>query len=256
MDFTFSLVVNNTPIYKIMPLKWFKVMLEEKRNTLMRPSSWDDPYEMNYSNSVIVTGKGELALDASHWFGQCWSLCEESAIMWQAFKKTQEPYVKIKIRAFDLVGELKSKDDGLRISILEHVRYFNPNIYDYKKAINDCVSMHQWPKNFLSRGLTFAELYPLYSLLTKRDVFKHEEEVRLLLFDKSSSKSQESISYPFNPDILKEVVIDPWTSLDDDKYKKIESELREFLPEDKTVIRKSEIFSDSSKFSIRFTSSD
>ena len=172
--------------------------------------------------------------------------------MWQAFKKSPEPYVKIKIHAFDLVGELKSNDDGLRISILEHVRYFNPNISDYEEALKDCVSMHQWPQNFLSRGVTCAELYPLYSLLTKRDVFKHEEEVRLLLFDKSSLKSQESISYPFNPDIIKEVVIDPRASLDDDIFKKIKSELREYLPEDKTVIRKSEIFSDSSKFSIRY----
>ena len=235
-----------------MPLKRLKEMVEEKRNTLVSPSLWEDPYEMNYSNSVIVTEKGDLPLDASHWFGQCWSLCEESAIMWQAFKKSPEPYVKIKIHAFDLVGELKSNDDGLRISILEHVRYFNPNISDYEEALKDCVSMHQWPQNFLSRGVTCAELYPLYSLLTKRDVFKHEEEVRLLLFDKSSLKSQESISYPFNPDIIKEVVIDPRASLDDDIFKKIKSELREYLPEDKTVIRKSEIFSDSSKFSIRY----
>ena len=252
MDFSVSFVVNNTPIYRIMPLKRIKGMVEEKRNTLMRPSSWDDPHEMNNSNSVIVTEKGNVPLDASHWFGQCWSLCEESAIMWQAFKKSQEPYVKIKIHAFDLVRELKSKDDGLRISVLGYVRDFNPNISDYEKALKDCMSMHQWPQNFLSKGVTIAELFPLYSLLTKRDVFKHEEEVRLLLFDKSSSESQESISYPFNPDVLKEVVIDPWTSLDDDKYVKIESELREYLPEDKTVIRKSEVFSDSSKFSIRY----
>ena len=35
-------------------------------------------------------------MDASHWFGQCWSACKESALMWQAFKKNKEPYVKIK----------------------------------------------------------------------------------------------------------------------------------------------------------------
>jgi len=252
MDFRISFVLHNTPIYKIISLKWFKVMLKEKRNTLMRPSSWDDPHEMNYSNSVIATEKGDVPLDTSHWFGQCWSLCEESAIMWQAFKKTQEPYVKIKIHAFDLVAELKSKDDGLRISILDHVRYFKPNISDYEEALKDSMSMHQWPQNFLSKGVTFAELYPLYNLLAKRDVFKHEEEVRLLLFDKSSSESQESISYQFNPDIIKEIVIDPWTSLDDNKYKKIEIGLREYLPEDKTVIRRSEVFSDSNKFSTRY----
>lgn len=235
-----------------MPLKWFKVMLEEKRNTLMRPSSWDDPYEMNYSNSVIVTGKGELALDASHWFGQCWSLCEESAIMWQAFKKTQEPYVKIKIHASDLIKEIKSTDDGLHIFVLSYVKYFEPNISSYKETLEDIISKHQWPSNFLSRGATFEELYPLYNLLTKRDVFKHEEEVRLLLFDKSSSSDIEFFSYPFDPSTIKDVVVDPWTSKNHNAFMEIKNRLGKYLPREKTDIRKSEIFNDSCKYSTRY----
>lgn len=236
-----------------MPLKRLKGMVEEKRNTLVSPSLWEDPYEMNYSNSVIVTEKGDLPLDASHWFGQCWSLCEESAIMWQAFKKSQEPYVKIEIHACDLIRELQSKDDGLRISILEHVRYFKPNKSNYEEVLKDCMLMHQWPQNFLSRGVTYADLYPLYSLLTKRDVFKHEEEVRLLLFDKSAVEAQKFVSYPFNPATIKEVVIDPWTSTNEKRYMEIVTELRNSLPSKTTDIRKSEIFSDSNKIVTRYS---
>lgn len=252
MNFTLSLVASNTPIYRIMPFKWFKVMVEEKRNTLMRPSSWDDPYEMNYSNSVIITENGDLHLDASHWFGQCWSLCEESAIMWQAFKKTQEPYVKIKIHASGLIKEIKSKNGGLRIFILSYVKYFKPNKSNYIKTLEDIISMHQWPHNFLSRGATFAELYPLYNLLTKRNVFKHEEEVRLLLFDKSSSTDVKFVSYPFDPSTIKEVVIDPWTSQSHNLFLDIMSNLRRYLPEEKTDICKSDIYSDSCKFSTQY----
>ena len=72
-------------------------MVEKKCNTLLRPSTWDDPYEMNYSNSVIATQQGDIPLTAQYWFGQSWSLCEESIIMWQAFKRSDEPYVKIKV---------------------------------------------------------------------------------------------------------------------------------------------------------------
>ena len=235
-----------------MPLKWFKVMVEEKSNTLFRPSTWDDPHETNYSNSVIATEQGDALLDASHWFGQCWSICKESAIMWQAFKKDKETYVKIKIDAYNLIKGLVNQDDNLRIAVLEYMRYFKPNITDYKEKLNEVMTLHLWPKNFIIQGVTLAELYPVYNLLTKRDVFKHEEEVRLLLFDKSSSDNQKSVSYSFNPAKIKEVIIDPWTSLDESKFNEIKSELRRNLPSESTEILKSEIFSDSSKFVTRY----
>ena len=252
MDYKISFVLDKTPLYRIMSLKWFKVMINEKSNTLFRPSTWDDPHETNYSNSVIVTKQGDVPLDASHWFGQCWSTCKESAIMWQAFKKDEAPYVKIKIDASSLIKGLVEQDNSLRIAILEYIRYFKPTTNDYIEKIYDIMEMHQWHANFLKRGVTLAELYPMHNLLTKRDVFKHEEEVRLLLFDKSSSEKQQSVSYPFDPTNIKEVVIDPWTSLNDDKFNEIKSELHQFLPSETTEIQKSEIFSDSSKFATRF----
>jgi len=252
MDYKISWVLNSTPLFRIMPLKWLKVMVEEKRNTLFRPSTWEDPHETNYSNSVIATEQGDVPLDASHWFGQCWSTCKESALMWQAFKKNKEPYVKIRVDAFSLIKGLIEQDKSLRIAVIEYIRYFKPIIYDYKEKLNEIIELHLWPKNFIKQGATFAELYPLYNLLTKRDVFKHEEEVRLLLFDKSSSENQDSVSYSFDPISIKEVVIDPWTSLDNSKSFEIERELREILPKETTEISKSDVFSDSGKFATRF----
>ena len=252
MDYKISWVLNSTPLFRIMPLKWLKVMVEEKRNTLFRPSTWEDPHETNYSNSVIATEQGDVPLDASHWFGQCWSTCKESALMWQAFKKNKEPYVKIRVDAFSLIKGLIEQDKSLRIAVIEYIRYFKPIIYDYKEKLNEIIELHLLPKNFIKQGATFAELYPLYNLLTKRDVFKHEEEVRLLLFDKSSSENQDSVSYSFDPISIKEVVIDPWTSLDNSKSFEIERELREILPKETTEISKSDVFSDSGKFATRF----
>ena len=227
-------------------------MVKEKRNTLFRPSAWDDPYETNYSNSVIASKQGDIPLDASHWFGQCWSFCQESAIMWQAFKKEEETYVKIAVDAFSLIKDLIEQNNSLRIAVLEYIRYFKPTTNDYQEKINDVMVMHRWLKNFIKHGVTLAELYPVYNLLTKRDVFKHEEEVRLLLFDKSSLVNQEYVSFSFDPTTIKEVVIDPWTSIDNGNYKEIEKELRIMLPNKMTNIRKSEIFSDSCKYAIRY----
>ena len=252
MDYKISFVLNNTPLYRIMPLKWFEIMVKDKSNTLIKPSTWDDPYETNYSKSVIATEHGDVPLDASHWFGQCWSVCKESAVMWQAFKKNKEPYVKIEIDAFNLIKGLVDQDDNLRIAVLEHIRYFSPTTDDYEEKIKDVIEMHQWPANFIKQGIKLAELYPMYNLLTKRDVFKHEEEVRLLLFDKSSSEERESVSYSFDPLNIKEVVIDPWTSLDDEKLRKIKTELQCYLSSETTRICKSEVFFDSSKFITKY----
>ena len=227
-------------------------MVKEKRNTLFRPSSWNDPHEMNYSNSVIVTERGDIPLDASHWFGQCWSICKESALLWQALKKDDAPYVKIKVNAYNLMKGLIEQDNSLRIAVLEYIRYFTPTANDYIEKIKDIIIMHQWHKNFVNQSVTLAELYPMYNLLTKRDIFKHEEEVRLLLFDKSSSAEQKSVSYLFDPTVIEEVVIDPWTSIDDDKFNDIKSDLRMILLTETTDIRKSEIFGDCSKFSTRY----
>lgn len=235
-----------------MSLKWFKVMIEERYNTLLRPASWDDPYETNYSKSVITTDQGDVSLDASHWFGQSWSLCEESAIMWQTFKKDKEPHVKIKIDASNIIRGLVEQDNNLRIAVLEYIRYFKPTINDYIEKIKDIMEMHLWPDNFTMRGVTLAELYPVYNLLTKRDIFAHEEEVRLLLFDKSSSEEQKFVKYPIVPTTISEVVIDPWTSIDNEKFNEIKNELRINLPCESTSIRKSEIFSDNYKFVTKY----
>ncbi|MBP3286632.1 MAG: hypothetical protein J6M15_06815 [Prevotella sp.] len=253
MDYKISWVLNTTPLYKIMSLKWFKVMIEEKLNTLLRPASWDDPYETNCSNSIITTEQGDVPLDASHWFGQSWSLCEESALMWQAFKKEKESYVKIKIDASNLIrGLIEEQDNNLRIAVLEYIRYFKPTTNDYIEKIKDIMELHLWPNNFTRRGVALAELYPVYNLLTKRDFFEHEEEVRLLLFDKSSSKEQKFIKYPIDPIAISEVVIDPWTSIDHEKFNEIKNELRIKLPSESTRIRKSEIFSDNYKFVTKY----
>ena len=252
MDFTISWVINSTPLYKIIALRWFRKMVEERRNTLLRPSSWDDPYEMNYSNSVIATEQGDIPLDASHWFGQCWSLCEESITMWQSFKKSEEPFVKIKVDAHNLIMGLKERDDELRIGVLDYVRYFKPQVSDYREKINDIVQAHRWPDNFINRGITLAELYPVYGLLTKRDIFEHEKEVRLLLLDMSTPTTQKSVSYSFDTATINEIVIDPWTSKDDTIIKEIECELRLSFPKESTVIRKSSVFSDSSQYFTRY----
>lgn len=266
MDFKVAWVLNTCPIYRIMPLSRLEKLLESGENTLFRPSSWDDPYEVIPSNSVYETEHGDISLDTSHWFGQCWSLCEESALMWQSFaprakspdtckeikecRNKSQRYVKIKVRVEDLISGLRDyKSDNVRICVVDYIRYFNETITDFEEKITDVITYHGWPKNLALKGIPLNELYPLYPLLTKRKAFKHEEEVRLLIFDKSAKPIDDTISYKFDKKKIEEIILDPWTS--EDELSEIKKNLQKNLG-DKVFIDKSKLYSDSGKFVIRF----
>lgn len=46
----------NTPLFMILPLERFLQMLKNKQNTLVQPSSWDDPFEKMINKSAIIRG--------------------------------------------------------------------------------------------------------------------------------------------------------------------------------------------------------
>ena len=242
-------------------------MIENKQNVLVRPSSWDDPFETMYSKSSVRVNGVEHPLDASHWFGQCWSATKESALMWQAFapmakqrticedideckQKKGVRYVKIMVRAFNIIKSLKETGrENLCIGVVDWIRYFQESRTEFEKAISEVKQYHEWIPNMITRGVSYQELYPLYPLLTKRDAFKHEEEVRLLILDMSSNTEQKILPYDFDPSNIEEIVLDPWTP--NEEVEKIKNGLREKMKNEKVVIEKSKLYSDDFKYSIQ-----
>ena len=249
-------MLSDTPLYRIMPLSRFEEMIERNQNTLVKPSLWSDPYESITKHCKVEINNLDYPLDASHWFGQSWSLCKESALMWQAYapqiKKDDKDnirYVKIMVRSFNLIKNLQN-EDRLQIAILDKLRYFSETENDFESKIHEVIGSHGWPQNFLKHGKSFIELFPLFTLLTKRDVFKHEEELRLLVFDDSTSKNLLKYTFEAN-DLVEEVVLDPWTSIDD--AESIIPKLRKSLTNENIQISKSTLFSeDLSKYYVRF----
>lgn len=244
-------------------------MIKNHQNVLVRPSSWDDPYETLYSKSSVTVNGVRHQFDASHWFGQCWSATKESALMWQAFApmakgrticedvddcklKKGVRYVKIMVRTSNIIKSLKNTDnDDLRVGVVDWIRYFQEGRSEFNKAVDDVKQFHGWLPNMVIRGVSFQELYPLYPLLTKRDVFKHEDEVRLLILDMSTSPEQATLPYDFNPSSIEEIILDPWTP--NEEAEKIKKSLREALKDENVVIEKSKLYSDDYKYSIQVT---
>ena len=267
MDFKIAYVLSDAPLYRILPLYRLEEMIKNHQNVLVRPSSWDDPFETMYSKSSVTIGGVEHQLDASHWFGQCWSATEESSLMWQSFAplakkrsfckdvddcelKKGVRYAKIKVKTFNLIRSLQNTDNRkLRIGVVDWIRYFQENRAEFEKTINEVKQFHGWLPDMVVRGVSYQELYPLYPLLTKRDAFRHEDEVRLLIFDLSSSPEQTTLPYDFDPSDIDEIILDPWTP--DEEAGIIEKKLRKILSDDKVVIQKSKLYNDNYKYSIQ-----
>ncbi|MBQ8466509.1 MAG: hypothetical protein IJ546_02290 [Prevotella sp.] len=252
MSYNISLgLLNNTPLYRIMPLSRFEEMIKHRQNTLVKPFLWNDPCESICKHSIVTENNIDYPLDVSHWYGQCWSMCEESALMWQAFAPQidNRRYVKIMARNEKLTQNLK-EESHLQIAVSEKIRYFLDDNNDQEEKVKELINCHRWPKNFLNKGASYRELLPLYPLLTKRILFKHEEEFRLLVFDKASSSDLFNYSFDVNT-LVEEIVLDPWTP--DDDVEKITNKLRSLLINEDINIKKSTLFSrDISKFCIKF----
>ncbi len=253
-DYSICWIVGDIIIYRIMLLERFMDMLKNEHNVLVSPSLWNDPLETAYSRSILVRGDDEKALDGSHWFGQCWSFCEESALMWQSFAKPDSAtrYVKIKTTANDLVKNFVNNDDILKIRVFDYVQYYKPVVDDYRRVIEHVKSLHGWPVNMIKHGAELTELFPLYQLLTKRDVFQHEDEGRFLIYVKDVNAEQKTFEYKVNPKkLVKDVILDPWTP--QNEVAEITSEIRKYLPDNGITIKKSTLYDDYVKFTIKYS---
>jgi hypothetical protein len=167
----------DAPIYRIFQKKWLLELLRTQKNGLMPPASWDDPFEEFFLQCRGVTNDGEeVSFKPLHdsWFGQCWTLEEESDAMWRIYSK---------------------KKSGVRVSTT--IRKLFTSFYDKTDkfaALKFAVGKVSYKprsdiENFLA-STSFADLTSggqihgvAETLCIKRPEFAHEKEVRLLFHD-------------------------------------------------------------------------
>src|SRR5947208_1397070 len=78
----------DSPVYRVFPPLGFLDVIVKKKLTLVRPYSWDDPYENILFKRTFQLPDGtpvsaEKLRDAL--WGQCWSLTEENDAMWRIY---------------------------------------------------------------------------------------------------------------------------------------------------------------------------
>lgn len=81
-------LLNNLPkdtvVYRIFSISRFIEMLQESKNTLVKPEKWDDPFENFLFAAKARNQHGQtVSLEniRNSYFGQCWSFNDESDAM-------------------------------------------------------------------------------------------------------------------------------------------------------------------------------
>ena len=163
-------------IHRIFPFDRFIDLVRHGKLALLKPKKWEDPYENPRNRSINVTDSGQT-IRMSHLddklFGQCWSLHEESDAMWRIYSPDKRG-VLVSANAKELLLDAKTQYEyPIEQLFLGKVQY---------KTEQELRQMLE-SEDFL-KGMLTSKMYSASSvsgLMFKRDAFRHEAEVRLVL---------------------------------------------------------------------------
>lgn len=186
-------------VYRVFPVQRLLEMMQTRKNVLVKPKKWDDPFENALLSSAMGLPDGTICSFAAKnsVYGQCWTMHEETDAMWRIYSNDKTG-VKIKTTISKLLDSLKNDLHEfweLRCFIGK-VLYF-PEMELFKKF--DEVDLMN------SNGSGIAE-----TLLYKRIEFEHENEVRLIYSGVDNKCLAEILEYSIDPfDLIDEIVFDP-----------------------------------------------
>jgi hypothetical protein len=192
------------PIFRVFSCCRFVETLANRRLTLVKPKLWDDPFENFILQSRFRLREGTIIkLAASEQlYGQCWSRTKESDAMWRIYAPDKDG-VKVRTTLTKLGNALwASCVSQPEIScFVGQVRYLS------RLKLSGNLSALLNVDNALSdtSGREHAR-----SLLLKRQAFNHENEVRLIYYNRHESYDEDVIHFPINPvDVFDQVIFDP-----------------------------------------------
>lgn len=195
------------PIYRVYPIDRLLQLFNEKKNTLVKPLMWDDPFENLIFQQTARTNAGHpVNFDDLRecLYGQCWTLnLDETDALWRIYSPNKNG-IRVKTTLRKLWDNFY--DPQYKWAMIS---YFIGKIYygtelEIKNHFED-------PENLIEIFGTNARGI-INTVLIKRKAFEHENEVRLVFrankeeFDLVKNVYQ----YNFDPvEILDELLFDP-----------------------------------------------
>ena len=150
-------------LFRYMSLAQFLSIVENRKLFLNKVKRWEDTWEGPDDQLPMITESGEKvyseSLLTSSTVGQCWTYDKDSDAMWRIYSPDRQG-IMIETNV-DCFREIQ----GLRRAVLAKVIYFNKDNYIEKR--NEIAE---------NRSYCYAG-----DMALKREAFKHENEVRLLV---------------------------------------------------------------------------
>jgi hypothetical protein len=197
----------DAPIYRVYPIDRLTQLFTDKRNTLVKPLMWDDPFEnLVFQQTATLTNGQTVSFDSirEKFYGQCWTLnTEETDALWRIYSPNKDG-VRVKTTLRKLFDSFY--DPTYKWAMIAF--YIGKISYETSAEIK---SFFENPEN-LEMIFDTSGQGSVQTLLVKRTEFKHENEVRLIYSANSETDdtTKNIYQYDFNPNnILDELLFDP-----------------------------------------------
>ncbi len=150
-------------LYRYMPLAQFLSIVETQELFLSKIKKWEDTWEGPDDQIPILKDSGETVFSESlltaSTVGQCWTYENDSDAMWRIYSPDRQGVmIETNVDAFYTIENLKR-------AVLGKVIYYNKDNYVKKR-------------NEIAQNLSYRYAG---DMVLKRDAFKHENEIRLLV---------------------------------------------------------------------------
>ncbi len=206
------------PIYHYIKFDYLYELLKSKKNTLVKPFKWNDPFENFMSNLNIHDTKSNdfpitLLAFQDAFYAQCWTMKKECDLMWQSYvhhngvkleTTIRRLYNSITEQSLAKIKEITGKNAEVyigKVKYLQKNELLNSGFFDLKKLVS------KWPISVDEMAKT---------LFVKRKEFQSEEEIRIVLNTNCMNEEnyqKDKLDIPFN-DLIDEIVIAPKISND------------------------------------------
>ncbi|EGR1465965.1 DUF2971 domain-containing protein [Vibrio cholerae] len=205
----------STYIYRTIPLNRLYELFQDRENTLVKPSLWEDTFENFVLKTKLRDEQNQVIEYNIHdrMYGQCWTQERASDAMWRIYSPDKQS-VRIRTKIGDLLDSIsmatvnRAKCDHC-IGKVEYVRE--------QELIGRATA------TFSENGeITFGGLFR--SLLIKRRAFRHENEVRLMFCDWSETAGLQNVfKYDIKPhELISQMMLDPRLTYEEAKALKAE----------------------------------
>jgi hypothetical protein len=194
----------NNPIYRFTSVDRALSLIDGRKNTLVSPRKWEDPFENVLSRMSLRKADGESYKHPlrDRVYGQCWTAVKETDAAWRMYIPRGNG-----VRLRTTIRKLHESLANAQEAYAPMSCYIGRVQYKTKDELSAWFCDSQWVKDHL---LSVGCRGQAESLLFKRKEFEPEQEIRLIYLEPHNRGDDAFYHYDVNPpEVIEEITFDP-----------------------------------------------